>query len=140
MWMVRLPLYLWVFPGTAVGLILTPLAFIGGGGARVVDGVLEVHGGWITRILMRGNRWMAGPIAAITLGHVVLGCDLETLDRTRRHERVHVRQYERWGPFFIPAYLICSVWVGLRGYNSYLDNPFEVEAYAIDDPREEMNS
>jgi hypothetical protein len=47
---------------------------------------------------------------------------------------VHVRQYERWGPFFIPAYLLCSVWLMLRGYNAYLDNPFEVEAYAIDDP------
>ena len=136
MWILRLPVYLWVLPGTVVGLMLTPLAFIGSGGARVVDGVLEVHGGWVTRLLMRGNRWMAGPIAAITLGHVVLGCDLPTLERTRRHERVHVRQYERWGPFFIPAYLLCSVWVSFKGYDAYLDNPFEVEAYAIDDPRD----
>ena len=134
MWLLRIPVYLWVLPGTAVGLALTPLAFIGRGGARVVDGVLEIHGGWVTRILLRGNRWV-GPIAAITLGHVVLGCDLQTLERTRRHERVHVRQYERWGPLFIPAYLLCSVWLGLRGYNAYLDNPFEVEAYAIDDAR-----
>jgi hypothetical protein len=118
-----------------VGLFLTPLAFVGGGGVQVVDGVLEVYGGWVTRLLMRPNRWMAGPIAAITLGHVVLGCDRQTLERTRRHERVHVRQYERWGPFFIPAYLLCSFWLGLRGYDAYLDNPFEVEAYAIDDAK-----
>jgi hypothetical protein len=125
--------YIWVLPGTLVGLCLTPLALIRGGRARVVDGVLEVHGGWVTTLLQRGNRWMKGPIAAMTLGHVVLGCDAETLERTRRHERVHVRQYERWGPLFIPAYLSCSIWLMLRGCNAYLDNPFEIEAYAIDD-------
>jgi hypothetical protein len=128
-------IYVWVSPGSAVGLTFATLALISGGRARIVDGVLEVHGGWVTSILNRGNLWV-GPISAITLGHVVLGCDEPTLDRTRRHERVHVRQYERWGPFFIPAYFACSVWVGWRGYNAYLDNPFEVEAYAIDDTRE----
>ena len=126
-------LYVWVFPGSAIGLMFASLGLWTGGRARVVEGVLEVHGGWITAILKRGNRWMVGPIAAITLGHVVLGCDEETLRRTRRHERVHVRQYERWGPFFIPAYLASSMWVGMRGYNAYLDNPFEVEAYGVDD-------
>ena len=126
-------LYLWVLPGTLVGLCLTPLALVRGGRARVVDGVLEVYGGWVTMLLQRGNRWMRGPISAITLGHVVLGCDAQALERTRRHERVHVRQYERWGPLFIPVYLLCSVWLSLRGFNAYLDNPFEVEAYAVDD-------
>lgn len=127
--------YVWVFPGTAVGLVGTALALVSGGKARVVDGVIEAHGGWITMRLIRGNRWV-GPISAITLGHVVLGCDQATLERTRRHERVHVRQYERWGPFFIPAYLAASAWVGWRGHHAYLDNPFEVEAYAIDDTRQ----
>lgn len=103
---------------------------------QVVDGVLEVHGGLVTLILKRGNRWVAGPIAAMTLGHVVIGCDEATLRMTRRHERVHVRQYERWGPFFIPVYLGCSAWLGMRGYNSYLDNPFEIEAYSIDDSKD----
>ena len=127
-------LYLWASPGSLVGLLLTLVALLTGGRARVVSGVLEAHGGWVTRLLRRGNRW-TGPIAAITLGHVVLGCDEPTLTRTRRHERAHVRQYERWGPLFIPAYLLASAWLGLRGFNAYLDNPFEVEAYAIDDPR-----
>jgi hypothetical protein len=128
-------IYIWVFPGTAVGLTGAMLALISGGRGKVVDGVLEVHGGWVTKILSRGNPWMRGPIAAITLGHVVLGCDEPTLFRTRRHERVHVRQYERWGPFFIPAYLACSVWLRMKGHDAYLDNPFEVEAYAVDDGR-----
>lgn len=126
--------YVWVFPGTAVGLVGTALALASGGKAKIVDGVIEAHGGWITMRLIRGNRWV-GPIAAITLGHVVLGCDEATLERTRQHERVHVRQYERWGPFFIPAYFAASAWVGWRGYHAYLDNPFEVEAYAVDDTR-----
>lgn len=69
----------------------------------------------------------------MTLGHVVLGSDLKSLNWTCRHERVHVRQYERWGPFFIPAYLLCSVWLMIRGRNAYRENPFEIEAYAIDD-------
>lgn len=126
--------YIWVFPGSVFGLLFAALGLTTGGKAQIVEGVLEVHGGWVTIILTRGNRWV-GPIAAITLGHVVLGCDEESLHRTRRHERVHVRQYERWGPFFIPAYLASSLWLGMRGYNAYLDNPFEVEAYKVDDPQ-----
>ena len=125
-------IYLWVFPGTLVGLLLIPLAIVSGGGMQVVDGVLEAHGGWLTRLLNR-PFWISGPIAAITFGHVVLGCDRMTLERTRRHERVHVQQYERWGPFFIPAYVCASVWIRCRGGNAYLDNPFEVEAYGIED-------
>ncbi|MEI8020031.1 MAG: hypothetical protein WCH39_17640 [Schlesneria sp.] len=125
-------LYLWAFPGTFVGLLLVPIALTTGGGVQVVEGVLEAYGGQLAVLLQR-PFWVSGPIAAITFGHVVLGCDRQTLLRTRRHERVHVRQYERWGPFFIPAYVLASLWIGYRGGNAYLDNPFEVEAYAIDD-------
>lgn len=115
-----------------VGLILTPLAFAGGGGVQIIDGVLEAYGGWLPALLRR-PFWVCGPISAITFGHVVLGCDRPTLDRTRRHERVHVRQYEQWGFLFIPVYVLASLWIRIRGGNAYLDNPFEVEAYAIDD-------
>jgi len=31
---------------------------------------------------------------------------------------------------------MASAWVGWRGYHAYLDNPFEVEAYAIAIPVE----
>ena len=37
----------------------------------------------------------------------------------------------RWGLLFVPAYLACSAWLWLRGYDAYLDNPFEVEAYGL---------
>ena len=124
--------YVWACPGSFIGLLLVPLALMTGGGVQVVDGVVEAFGGWLT-VLLRRPFWISGPISAITFGHVVLGCDRPTLTRTRRHERVHVRQYERWGPFFIPAYVLASFWIRIRGGNAYLDNPFEVEAYAIDD-------
>ena len=39
----------------------------------------------------------------------VLGIDEFWLNETRAHERVHVRQYEHWGPLFIPAYLGAAV-------------------------------
>ncbi|MEZ6196296.1 MAG: hypothetical protein R3F20_11320 [Planctomycetota bacterium] len=102
-----------------------------GGGARVVAGVLEVHGGGVSWGLRRLVP-LPGGAAAITLGHVVLGRDAATLERTRRHERVHVRQYERWGPFFLPAYFAASLAARGRGGNAYRDNRFEREAFAAD--------
>lgn len=68
---------------------------------------------------------------AITLGHVILGLDRCCLDASRAHEQVHVRQYEHWGPLFVPAYLIAGAWQWARGRHPYHDNPFEREAYAL---------
>ena len=45
----------------------------------------------------------------MTLGHVVLGRSAAALAETRAHERVHVTQCERWGPFFVPAYAASSL-------------------------------
>jgi hypothetical protein len=54
-------------------------------------------------------------LVALTLGHVILAVDAPAMQRLRAHERVHVRQYELWGPFFGPAYLLESLWQTLRG-------------------------
>lgn len=125
----RALVYLWVLPTTAPGLVFLPLALLSrGGGARVVDGVLELHGGPVALFLRRCTL-LRGGASAMTLGHVVLGRDRQLLDLTRAHERVHVRQCERWGPLFIPAYLLASLLVLLRGGRPYEDNPFEREAY-----------
>src|SRR5690606_24301793 len=67
--------------------------------------------------------------AAVTLGHVILGQDECCLDHSRDHEHVHVRQYERWGPLFLPAYFAASLWMWSWGFQAYLDNPFEREAF-----------
>jgi tetratricopeptide (TPR) repeat protein len=51
----------------------------------------------------------------------------------REHERVHVRQYERWGPLFIPLYLAAAAIAWWKGLDPYRDNPFEREAFERDD-------
>ena len=70
----------------------------------------------------------------MTLGHVVLGRDDVCLDDCGAHERVHVRQYEAWGPLFLPAYLGSSLLALWRGEDAYLGNRFEREAYDIAAP------
>lgn len=123
--------YLWALPTTCVGLLFLVPTLISGGHSQQVAGVLEIYGGFTTWYLKKAP--LAGGASALTLGHVVLGRDPATLERTRVHERVHVRQVERWGPLFIPAYLTCSLWLWLRRRDWYLENPFEVEAYAVSD-------
>ena len=120
--------YVWASPATALGLLLALLA-LRGGRATIRDGVLEVHGP-LVRWVLSHLTIVHGGVAAITFGHVVLGRDRETLEWSRTHEREHVAQYERWGPFFLPAYLIASLWAFLRGGDFYLDNVFERSARA----------
>lgn len=123
----RLARYLWAAPCSAAG-VLAALALAAGVGARAAwhGGVLEVHA---RPRGPRRARWLqALPFCAITLGHVVLACDQRTMRRCRAHERVHVRQCERWGPLFFPAYLAAGAWQAMRGRGAYRDNPFEVEA------------
>ncbi len=125
---VRLLIYVWTLPTTAVGLVFLPAAVCTGGRARWVDGVLEVHGG-LLRWMLRHCTVLSDGVSAITFGHVVLAQDRWLLDATRSHERIHVRQAERWGPLFIPAYLSASLIALLRGQRPYRDNVFEREAY-----------
>jgi len=118
----------WAFPMTALGLLTLPLAWLSGGRTSVVEGVIEAHGGWITSLLRRWPPFSAGA-AALTLGHVVLAMSGRDMEACRAHERVHVRQCERWGIFFLPAYLGGSLWAAMRGGDPYRDNPFEREAF-----------
>lgn len=126
--MTRLLKYIWAAPTTLLGLPFVPLAALSGGAVRVVSGVIEVHGGAVEVFLCRCTL-LPGGATAMTLGHVVLGRDALSLDMTRDHERVHVRQVERWGPLFIPAYLLSSCLAWARGGDAYRDNAFEKEAY-----------
>jgi len=99
-----------------------------GARARAVAGVIEVHGGAVT-FFLRHLTLLRGGAAAMTLGHVVLGVDRAALEFSREHERIHVRQVERWGPLFIPAYAVASFLAWIRGGSAYRDNAFEKEAY-----------
>jgi hypothetical protein len=118
---------LWALPATVLGLGFAALA-LAGGRIRVIDGVIEAHGPAVRWALARCLP-MSG-IAAMTLGHVVLGRSQAALDSTRAHERVHVRQYERWGVLFLPAYLMASGYAVVTGGHYYHDNVFEREAVA----------
>lgn len=118
--------YLWALPNTLLGLCLVPPALLSGGKAERVQGVLEVHGPAIKRLL--NGVPLIGGASAITIGHVVIGRDAETLKRCREHEQVHVRQYEKWGPFFLPAYFLSSAAQWAKGGDAYSDNRFEREA------------
>jgi hypothetical protein len=120
--------YLWASPNTLLGLLLfVPLALVSHGRLAIVDGVLELHGGLIARLLRRCTL-RPGGASAMTLGHVVIGCDGPALAATRPHERVHVRQCEVWGPAFIPAYLVAGLWGLLKGEGAYQGNYFERRA------------
>jgi hypothetical protein len=120
----RRPLaYAWALPCTALGLVFGAAALACGGSSRIVAGSVEVAlPAWARRM-----RW---PFDAITFGHVILGRDPHVLGVLRAHEQVHVRQYERWGVFFLVAYPLASAWQWLRGGDAYWDNMFEVEARA----------
>ena len=122
----RLPrplLYAWAFPTTLVGLTAGALTLASGGKVQRRQGALEFHGGfsdWFLRRLAKAS--------AMTLGHVILGRDTDCLDFCRDHEQAHVRQVERWGPLFLPAYLAASAWAWSRKRHYYFDNWFEVDA------------
>ncbi len=126
---VRIWRYLWPLPWTVAGIVAASLAALAGARWQVRQGVLEVHGGWVARCC--GRLPPDCRFDAITVGHVILGIDACCLELARAHEHVHVRQYERWGPLFVPAYLASSAWQWVRGAAPYRDNRFEREAYRL---------
>ena len=119
--------YIWAAPYTAIGLAFGAVTLLFGASVRVHGGVFEFGGGHVGRLASRLPVRLR--FSAITFGHVVLGIEA-TLAAVRTHELVHVRQYERWGPLFVPAYLVSSLAQLVRGRHPYRDNYFEREAYA----------
>ena len=121
--------YLWAAPNSVLGLVLGLLAMLLGARARVHRGALEVGGGRVGYAVSR----LPAPYAfsAMTMGHVILGVDHAALAELRQHEHVHVRQYERWGPLFLPAYFASSLLAWVRGRDPYRENHFEREAFAL---------
>jgi hypothetical protein len=114
--------YTWAAPTTFVGAIAGMLTLVSGGGWQLREGAIEFHGGFA--------RWFANRFgfSAMTLGHIIIGRDRFSLELCRAHEQAHVRQAERWGAAFIPAYLLASVVAWWQGGHYYLDNWFERDA------------
>jgi hypothetical protein len=117
--------YFWPAKWTLLGLMIGMLGVASGGKMQKRAPALEFYGGFVAWLLW---HLPVNPMA-MTLGHVVLGVSQAALDLSREHERVHIRQYEIWGPFFVPVYLLCSLYCYLAGKDYYRDNPFEREAY-----------
>lgn len=122
----RLGRICWAAPYSLLGLTLGSLSLLGGGGVQRRGDVLEFYGHALARIL---DLLPVRDVLALTLGHTVIARDRVALDVTREHERVHVRQYELWGPLMGPAYLLCSLVLWCQGRDAYRDNPFEREAF-----------
>ena len=119
----------WALPNTLLGLAVGVLS-MPGGSFRMNRGAIEISGPLVSRLLRLVP--IPGGARAMTLGHVVLGRDPRCLDECGDHERVHVAQYERWGPLFLPAYALSSLMAVFRGEDPYLGNRFEREAYGLE--------
>lgn len=124
--MTRTLAILWTSPNSLLGLVVGLLTLATGGKAQVRRGVVEFHGGFARWAL---DRVTGGTILAMTLGHTIIGITPAALDIARDHEHVHIRQYELWGPLFLPAYAWCSLLSWSTGRRAYRDNYFEREAY-----------
>ena len=125
----RAAAYVWAAPNSALGALGGLAVLCLGGRLRLVSGAAEFHGGLAGRFF--GSLPAPFRFGAITLGHVILGVSHAELVAVRTHERVHVRQYERWGVLFLPAYALSSGWQIVRGRCAYRDNVFERQAYAV---------
>jgi uncharacterized protein (DUF2062 family) len=119
--------YFWAAPNTVIGLLFVPIVVLTKGGLQIVDGVMELHCSLIA-VMLTYCVPLPGGACAITFGHVVLGRDEQSLAQTRQHERVHVRQYELWGPAFIPAYVLAALWGLITRSGIYHGNFFERQA------------
>lgn len=118
---IRVFAYAWAAPTTVVGLTAGALTLASGGRGQLRRGAIEFHGGFARWLLSRRTVGAS----AMTLGHAILGRDPKALDRCRDHEQAHVRQAERWGPLFLPAYGAASLMAVMRGKHYYFDNRFE---------------
>ena len=128
--------YAWAAPCTAEGLVAGLAMLATGRRVRILRRTFEFSGGLLPLGLARlpqGLTWLPQGcrFSAMTLGHVILGVNSPLLDTLRDHEQVHVAQYERWGPLFIPAYVLSSAWQMCRGRCAYRDNYFERQACAL---------
>ena len=122
----RIAAYAWAGPNTLLGLGAGLVMLVFGAAATRIQGAIEFSGGSIG--LFFASRLRPFRFQAVTFGHVILGTSAAALAGAREHEQVHVRQYERWGPLFLPAYFASSAWQLIIGRHVYHDNYFERQA------------
>jgi hypothetical protein len=118
---------LWASTYSVWGLGIGAIGLLTGGGVQRSGRILEFWGGIIPTFLKYFPFVAGSPVA--TFGHVVVGRCPRHLDACRPHQLIHVQQYERWGPLFIPTYLTWWFVLWCCGKRPYYDNPFEREAF-----------
>lgn len=98
--------FIWTSPNTLLGLLIGVFTFQR---PRIAHGLLLFDRGprGVTAVMRRANR------LAMTIGFVVVS-SVPVEGRLLVHERWHVRQYMRWGPLFIPVYLLLAIGYGYR--------------------------
>jgi len=106
--------FVWTLPNTLIGLVLGACTFRP---PRLAHGLLLFDGAprGLTALMARADR------TAMTVGFVVLS-SAPVEGTLLAHEHHHVRQYEAWGPLFIPVYLLLAIPFGYRRH------PMEVRA------------
>lgn len=117
----------WASPWSLLGVLVGVGTLVSGGKMHRQGRVLAFYGGFARWVLERTPNGQF--VLAMTLGHTILAKNEDALEISREHEMVHVRQYERWGVLFVPAYLLSSLVLWFAGKDAYRDNPFEREAY-----------
>ncbi|MCR5886105.1 signal peptide prediction [Rhizobacter sp. J219] len=117
---------LWAAPCSAIGLLLATIPLALGGKAAWRQGALEVT--YRQSQASCGKLARSLPFRGIVFGQVILAVSEEELFRIGPHERVHVEQYERWGPVFFLAYGLSGLGQLLHGRSPYWYNHFEVQA------------
>jgi len=122
----KLAKLLWASPCSGLGLALAAIPLAAGGAARWSGGALEVT--YRHTEARCGKLARTLPFRGIVFGHVILAVTREELAVIGPHERVHVEQYERWGPLFFLAYGASGLWQLARGRGPYWHNYFEVQA------------
>jgi hypothetical protein len=117
---------LWALPCSIVGLALATVPMVLGGSAKWHAGALEVT--YRPSEASCGRLARRLPFRGIVFGHVIIAVTQQELAAIGPHERVHVEQYELWGPLFFLAYPAASLWQLVNGRSPYRCNYFEVQA------------
>lgn len=123
--MLRILGHIWALPTSLIGLVLA--VFGGAMPYRFLPGGL-----WQWESAFGFWYWLhSRGFAATTFGHISL-FGAKYLDNTvmQKHEGEHLEQAMRWGPLFLPAYGIASLWAWAHGGDIYADNAFEKAARA----------
>ena len=113
-------------PGDLMALLVMRCCGITGPGREVRDGA-------VSAVLVEDPRTaryldhQAMPVFAQTLGRYVFARE-RLPETTIAHEIEHVRQWQRLGPLFLPAYFASSGLALLHGRHPYSANRFEEAA------------